>query len=133
MEVQAATPPRISSGTNFAQSVPAFQLMFTVVMIILANALAFLTQILPSGQVFFDNDPFERRQPVIVIALAGVVFAARFGFLENRTEVIRPFFSCQCASLGEFDNHCKCLSLPWFGENRTVVVARQQRQVGEFI
>ncbi|MCH8336119.1 MAG: hypothetical protein IIC61_09550 [Proteobacteria bacterium] len=78
MEVQAATPPRISSGTNFAQSVPAFQLMFTVVMIILANALAFLTQILPSGQVFFDNDPFERRQPGLldhVLGWMGTPFA----------------------------------------------------------
>jgi len=37
-----------------------FQLMFAIVMIMLANSFAFFAQVSPSGQVLFNNNTFER-------------------------------------------------------------------------
>ena len=56
------------------------ELVFAVVMVVLADVLTFFRQLIHPGQIFVDNDTFERDQPVIVVALTRVVFTAFLSF-----------------------------------------------------
>src|SRR5690348_2669594 len=81
----------------------AAELLLAAVVIVLADLLALVLELVPVRQVFLDDEPLEGREPVVVITAARVVIAARFGFFQHGTKMIRPLVDGDFAGLRQAD------------------------------
>jgi hypothetical protein len=107
------------------------KLILAPMVIILADRFTFVRELVQAGQALFDDQALERREPVLVVAAAGVGFTPGLGFRERGTQAVRPFLVRDLAGLREADDDCKNLSLPWLGEHGPGFIAREQGQIGE--
>ena len=90
--------------------------MLAAMMVVGTNRLTLLGQVIPTGQSFFYDQSFERREPVVVVTLACVVFLPLFGFPQCSAESLGPLLSRQLAGLYEPNHDRESLGLPGLGK-----------------
>src|SRR5581483_4081272 len=76
------------------------------------------------GDTLLSHHPFERREPMIVVGLAGVGIACGLRLLDLVRKHCSPFGPLEQAAVIQMQRHGECLRFPWFAEHRTFRIAR---------
>ena len=84
-------------------------------------------QLVTLGQILLPSESLQGCEPVLIVALARIVFAARFGFLKHFAQALGPFLLGDQTRFVEFHDHGKGLGLPRFLKYRALLVSGQQR------
>src|SRR5258708_4086939 len=79
------------------------------------------------SDAFLGNQPFQRREPVPVVGLAGVGIAASLRAPDFVGECSCPFIPGKKPALMQRKRHRKGLRLPWFAKYRAIIVAGKAR------
>ena len=79
------------------------------------------------GNAFFDDDPLEGGEPIMVVSLTSVGIACRLGPADLLAQNCCPFAPGEHPTLVQCQSHGEGLSLPGFVEYRTLGALRDPR------
>ncbi len=84
-------------------------------------------QLITLGQILFPSESLQGGEPVLIIALARIVFPTGFCFPYHAAQALGPFLPGDQTRFVELHDHGKGLGLPRLLKYGALLVSGQQR------